>query len=91
VKAGRTFPSRAVTIFDTHAGQLRGGAALVFEKAKAFGARTPMHGMLLAEADGHLAGEAITFAWEKDHRRGLRGQCVSRRRKDAGGVGPSAP
>ena len=52
---------------EIHVNQLRGGVVLVFEKAKAFGAHTPMHGMLLTEADGHLAGETITFFWEKDH------------------------
>ena len=51
---------------DIHVSQLRGGVALVFEKAKALGAHTPMHGMLLTEADGHLAGETIRFVWEKD-------------------------
>jgi hypothetical protein len=51
---------------EIHVNQLRGGVVLVFEKAKAFGAHTPMHGMLLTEAEGHLAGETIYFTWEKD-------------------------
>lgn len=49
-----------------HVNDLRGGVILVFEKAKTFGAHTPMHGMLLTEADSHLAGETIYFKWVKD-------------------------
>ena len=52
---------------DIQVKDLRGGVILVFEKAKALGAHTPMHGMLLTEADAHLAGETIYFQWEKDH------------------------
>ena len=51
---------------DVHVKDLRGGVVLVFEKAKALGAHTPMHGMLLTEADSHLAGETIYFEWQKD-------------------------
>ena len=50
-----------------HVSQLRGGIVLVFEKAKAFGAHTPMHGLLLDETNGDLAGQTVTFVWEKDH------------------------
>jgi hypothetical protein len=47
-------------------GQLRGGLVLVFEKAKAFGAHTPVHGMLLTEANDDLAGQRLIFTWDKD-------------------------
>jgi hypothetical protein len=46
--------------------QLRGGLVLVFEKAKAFGAHTPVHGMLLTEANDDLAGQRLIFTWDKD-------------------------
>jgi hypothetical protein len=46
--------------------KLRGGVVLVFEKAKALGAHTPVHGMLLTEANDDLAGQKITFTWDKD-------------------------
>lgn len=52
---------------DVHVNDLRGGVVLVFEKAKFLGAHTPMHGMLLTEADSHLAGETIYFNWVKDN------------------------
>jgi hypothetical protein len=47
-------------------GQLRGGLVLVFEKAKAFGVHTPVHGMLLTEANYDLAGQRLIFTWDKD-------------------------
>jgi hypothetical protein len=47
--------------------KLRGGLVLVFEKAKAFGVHTPVHGMLLTEANDDLAGQHITFIWDKDN------------------------
>jgi hypothetical protein len=46
--------------------QLPWGVVLSFEKAKAFGAHTPMYGLHLFETDDDLAGQRITFRWEKD-------------------------
>ena len=46
--------------------QLPWGVVLSFEKAKAFGAHTPMYGLELFETDDDLAGQRITFRWEKD-------------------------
>ena len=53
--------------YEFHVSQLRGGIVLVFEKAKAFGAHTPMHGLLLDETNGDLAGQIVTFVWERDN------------------------
>ena len=52
--------------FDLHVSQLRGGVVRVFEKAKALGAHTPVHGLLLDETNDDLAGQLVTFVWEKD-------------------------
>jgi len=46
--------------------QLPWGVVLSFEKAKAFGAHTPMYGLLFFETDDDIAGQRITFRWEKD-------------------------
>jgi hypothetical protein len=46
--------------------QLPWGVVLSFEKAKAFGAHTPMYGLFLFETQDDLAGQRITFRWEKD-------------------------
>jgi len=51
---------------DVSMSQLRGGLVLVFEKAKALGVHTPVHGMLLTEANGDLAGQRLIFTWDKD-------------------------
>ncbi|MFL6231041.1 MAG: hypothetical protein ACJ741_19875 [Pyrinomonadaceae bacterium] len=53
-------------IYQLPASQLRGGIVLVFEKAKALGVHTPMHGLLLDETNDDLTGQIITFVWEKD-------------------------
>lgn len=47
--------------------QLPWGVVLSFEKAKALGAHTPMYGLQLFETDDDLAGQRITFRWEKDN------------------------
>ena len=46
--------------------QLPGGVVLVFEKAKAFGVHTPMHGLFLNETQDDLAGQRIIFRWATD-------------------------
>lgn len=69
VKLGHIFTqdndrgSRSMTIAMD---QLPGGVVLVFEKAKAFGAHTPMHGIHLNETQDDLAGQRIIFRWAKD-------------------------
>ena len=44
-----------------------GGAALSLEKAKAFGAHTPMYVIHLDDRRDDLGGQRITFLWEKDN------------------------
>jgi len=46
--------------------QLPWGVVISFEKAKAFGAHTPMYGLHFFETDDDIAGQRITFRWEKD-------------------------
>ncbi len=43
------------------------GVALSFEKAKAFGAHTPMYVIYLDSRRTDLGGQQITFIWEKDN------------------------
>ena len=43
-----------------------GGTALSLEKAKAFGAHTPMYVIHLDDRRDDLGGQRITFTWEKD-------------------------
>ncbi|MFN2480139.1 MAG: hypothetical protein ABR554_01470 [Pyrinomonadaceae bacterium] len=52
--------------FQLRMDQLPWGVVLSFEKAKALGAHTPMYGLQLFETDDDLAGQRITFRWEKD-------------------------
>lgn len=54
--------SRAITL---EINQLD-GVALSFEKAKALGAHTPMYVMYLETRRADLAGQQVTFRWEKD-------------------------
>jgi len=44
-----------------------GGTALSLEKAKAFGAHTPMYVIYLDDRRDDLGGQRITFLWEKDN------------------------
>lgn len=44
-----------------------GGTALSLEKAKAFGAHTPIYVIHLDGQRDDLAGQRITFRWEKDN------------------------